>query len=165
MWYTYEYIYIFIKWNIIHWSGLPFPSPVHESEKWKVKSESEVPQSCPTLSGPMDCSLPGSSVLEIFHARVLEWGAIAFSNNGILLSHKNESLPFATTWFDLESITLSEISQKKERQIQYDITYMKSKKIKWLYATTWKQTYRYRKQTSGYQWGDGKGRGMERVWD
>ena len=78
----------------------------------------------------MDCSLPGSSVLEIFHARVLEWGAIAFSNNGILLSHKNESLPFATTWFDLESITPSEISQKKERQIQYDITYMKSKKIK-----------------------------------
>ena len=88
-----------------HWSGLPFPSPVHESEKWKwscsvvsdsalphrwqptrlprpwdspdkntgvgchfllqcmkVKSQSEVAQSCPTLSDPMDCSLPGSSV-------------------------------------------------------------------------------------------------------
>ena len=44
----------------------------------KVKSESEVSQSCPTLSDPMDCSLPGSSVHGIFQARVLEWGAIAF---------------------------------------------------------------------------------------
>ena len=45
----------------------------------KVKSESEVTQSCPTLSDPMDCSLLGSSVHEIFQARVLEWGSIAFS--------------------------------------------------------------------------------------
>ena len=45
----------------------------------KVKSESEVAQSCPTLSNPMDCSLPGSSVHGICLARVLEWGAIAFS--------------------------------------------------------------------------------------
>ena len=45
----------------------------------KVKSESEVVQSCPTLSDLMDCSLPGSSVHGIFQARVLEWGAIAFS--------------------------------------------------------------------------------------
>ena len=45
----------------------------------KVKSESEVAQSCPTLSDPMDCSLPGSSVHGIFQARVLEWLAIAFS--------------------------------------------------------------------------------------
>ena len=45
----------------------------------KVKSESEVAQSCPTLQDPMDCSLPGSSVHGIFQARVLEWGAIAFS--------------------------------------------------------------------------------------
>ena len=47
----------------------------------KVKSESEVTQSCPTLSDPMDCSLPGSSIHGIFQARVLEWGAIAFSKN------------------------------------------------------------------------------------
>ena len=52
------------------WSGLPFPSPM---------CESEIAQSCPTLSDPMDCSLPGSSVHGIFQARVLEWGAIAFS--------------------------------------------------------------------------------------
>ena len=45
----------------------------------KVKSESEVAQLCPILSDPMDCSLPGSSVHGIFQARVLEWGAIAFS--------------------------------------------------------------------------------------
>ena len=45
----------------------------------KVKSESEVTQSCPTLSDPVDCSLPGSSVHGIFQARVLEWDAIAFS--------------------------------------------------------------------------------------
>ena len=45
----------------------------------KVKSESEVTQLCLTLSNLMDCSLPGSSVYGIFQARVLEWGAIAFS--------------------------------------------------------------------------------------
>ena len=57
-----------------HWSGLPFPSPMHES-----KSESEVARSCPTLSDPMDWSPPGFSIHGIFQARVLEWGAIAFS--------------------------------------------------------------------------------------
>ena len=46
----------------------------------KVKSESEVTQSCPTLSDPIDCSLLGSSIHGIFQARVLEWGAIAFSD-------------------------------------------------------------------------------------
>ena len=45
----------------------------------KVKSESEAAQSCLTLSDPMDCSLPGSSIHGIFQARVLEWVAIAFS--------------------------------------------------------------------------------------
>ena len=45
----------------------------------KVKSESEVTQSFLTLRDPMDCSLPGSSIHGIFQARVLEWGAIAFS--------------------------------------------------------------------------------------
>ena len=47
----------------------------------KVKSESEVAQSCLILMDPMDYSLPGSSVHWIFQARVLEWGAIAFSNS------------------------------------------------------------------------------------
>ena len=52
----------------------------------KVKSEREVAQSCPTLRGPMDCSLPGSSVHGIFQARVLEWGAIAFSDFVLYIS-------------------------------------------------------------------------------
>ena len=47
----------------------------------KVESESEVAQSCRTLSDPMDCSPPDSSIHGIFQARVLEWGAIAFSND------------------------------------------------------------------------------------
>ena len=45
----------------------------------KVKSESEITQSCPTPSDPMDCSPPGPSIPGIFQARILEWGAIAFS--------------------------------------------------------------------------------------
>ena len=56
-----------------YWSGLPFPSPVI---KYEV---SEIAQSGPILSDPMDCSLPGSSVHGIFQATVLEWVAIAFS--------------------------------------------------------------------------------------
>ena len=60
----------------------------------KVKSESEVSQSCPTLSDPMDCSLWGSSVHGIFQARVLEWGAIAFSK-GIYIAIWNISLNFS----------------------------------------------------------------------
>ena len=60
-----------------HWSGLPFPSPMHESEKWKW-SRSVVP----TLSDPMDCNPPSSSVHGIFQARVLECVAIAFSISG-----------------------------------------------------------------------------------
>ena len=57
-----------------HWSGLPFLL-----QCMKMKCESEVAQSCPTLSNPMDYSLPDSSIHGIFQARVLEWGAIAFS--------------------------------------------------------------------------------------
>ena len=69
-----------------HWSGLSFPSPMHESES---ESENEVAQSCPTPSDPMDCSLPGSSIHGIFQARVLEWGAIAFSAPAL----QTDSLP------------------------------------------------------------------------
>ena len=55
-----------------YWSGWPFPSPVHESEKWKW--------SLSVMSDPTDCSPPGSSVHGILQARALEWGAIAFSS-------------------------------------------------------------------------------------
>ena len=64
-----------------HWSGLHFLL-----QCVKVKSESEVAQSCPTLTDPMDCSPPGSSVYGILQARALEWGAIAFSILRVRLS-------------------------------------------------------------------------------
>ena len=64
----------------------------------KVKGESEVAQSCPTLSDPMDCSLPGWSVHGIFQARVLEWGAIAFS---IRLCYKATIIN--TIWYCLKN--------------------------------------------------------------
>ena len=67
-----------------HWSVLPFPSPMHESE---------VAQSCPTLSNPMNCSPPGSLVHGIFQARVLEWVAIAFSKEHLQM-HRISLLKF-----------------------------------------------------------------------
>ena len=60
------------------------------------ESEREVTQSCPTPSDPMDCSLPGSSIHGIFQARVLEWGAIAFSKI-LYYNILNEDY-----WIDLE---------------------------------------------------------------
>ena len=63
----------------------------------KVKSESEVAQLCPTLGDPMDCSLPGSSTPGIFQARVLEWGAIAFSAS----NEYSGLISFKIDWFDL----------------------------------------------------------------
>ena len=65
----------------------------------KVKSESEGAQLCATLSDPMDCSLPGSSVHGIFQARVLEWGAIAFSD-GMCISLNKPAL--ILLWLTLE---------------------------------------------------------------
>ena len=75
----------------------------------KVKSESEVAQSCPTLSDPTDYSLPGSSVHEIFQARVLEQGAVAFSAASILLSYSFAHMLFLTS--SLLSILVFPLSQ------------------------------------------------------
>ena len=58
----------------------------------KVKSESKVAQSCPTLSDPMDCSLLGSSIHGIFQAGVLDWGAIAFSVITSIINVKSTNL-------------------------------------------------------------------------
>ena len=66
----------------------------------KVKSEREVSQSCPTLSDPMDCSLPDSSICGIFQARVLEWGAIAFSDNPVYETAK-ETVMYRTVFWTL----------------------------------------------------------------
>jgi len=75
------------------------------------------------------------------------------------IKKKNENLPFAATWMDLEGIILSEISSK-EKGILYIITYMCNLKIQ--QASDYnnkkqKQTHRYREQISGYQWGEGNG--------
>ena len=75
--------------------GSPVPSPGKKTgvgchfllQCMKVKSESEVTQSCPTHRDPMDCSLPGSSVHGIFQARVLEWGAITFSKQLVSMDY------------------------------------------------------------------------------
>ena len=66
----------------------------------KVKSESEVAQSSPALGDPMDCRLPGSSVHGIFQARVLEWGAIAFSDTSL--------------WWTLNPVTYKEKREYRE---------------------------------------------------
>ena len=76
----------------------------------KVKSESEVAQSCPTLSDPMDCSLPGSSIHGIFQAKLLEWGAIAFSK--VFLVYDNYTILtkyflFCTSHFSLKVISVN----------------------------------------------------------
>ena len=64
----------------------------------KVKSQSEVAQSCLTLSDPMDCSPPGSSIHGIFQARVLEWVAIAFSTMDMSLGELRELVMDREAW-------------------------------------------------------------------
>ena len=84
----------------------------------KVKSESEVAQSCPTLSDPMDCSPPGSSVHGIFQGGVLEWGAIAFSkiargdiNN---LRYADDTILMAESEEELKSL-LMKVKEESEK--------------------------------------------------
>ena len=139
----YSYMYILcIQWNIAKSLQLcPQPhrqQPTRLSHPWdslgkntgvgchfllqcmKVKSESEVTLSCPTLSDPMDCSLPGSSIHGIFQARVLEWGAIAFSDNGILLSHKKERIWVSSNEVEEPRAYYTEWSKsEREQQILY----------------------------------------------
>ena len=76
----------------------------------KVKSESEVTQSCLTLRDPMDCSLPGSSIHGSFQVRVLDWGAIAFSNSAV---KRNKFESVLVRWINLEPVILSEVKKKK----------------------------------------------------
>ena len=86
---------------------------MHESES---ESESEVAQSCLTLSDPRDCSLPGSSVHGIFQARVLEWVAIAFSDDP--LSRVTEIKTKVNKWHLLKSFcTVKETISKVKRQL------------------------------------------------
>ena len=87
----------------------------------KVKSESEVAQSCPTLSDPMDCSPPGSSIHGIFQARVLEWGAIAFSLRSVtcillLLLLQNSTCPLGLPWWLVKSLLALQKTQEMRVQ-------------------------------------------------
>ena len=70
----------------------------------KVKSESEVAQSYPTLSDPMDCSLPGSSIHGIFQARVLEWGAISFSAINVYWLQIEHDRCYCQEFLNLETV-------------------------------------------------------------
>ena len=80
----------------------------------KVKSESEVAQSSPTLSHPMDCSPPGSSVHGIFQARVLEWVAIAFSRCALMTLHSPVTVGRA--WVSAGGVARSEQNKKLKEQ-------------------------------------------------
>ena len=91
----------------------------------KVQSESEVAQSCPTLSDPMDCSLPGSSIHGIFQARVLKWVAIAFSTTDHYSTLKSkEILTHAATQMNLEVVILNELisPSQKDRHCMTPLT-------------------------------------------
>ena len=85
----------------------------------KVKSESEVAQSCPTLRDPMDCSLPSSSVHGIFQARVLEWGAIAFSLSDSrytkILLFKFQASIFHPNWKSKTGNSLTNVTRTKSK--------------------------------------------------
>ena len=96
----------------------------------KVKSESQVAQSCLTLSDPMDCSLPGFSVHGIFQAGVLEWGAIAFSDKEdsiilkkvfqtrLLMSYLDTSIsPLVICWLVLEALGQSGFPWVKKKPL------------------------------------------------
>ena len=91
------------------WSGLPFPSPI------KVKSESEVAQSCLTPGDPMDCSLPGSSIHGIFQARVLEWGAIAFSDSSFQNIIIQQSMNKQVSSFSLHATSYIPIRKENKK--------------------------------------------------
>ena len=86
----------------------------------KVKSESEVAQSCPTPSNLVDCCLPGSSVHGIFQARVLEWGAIAFSDTALTYSFSYlEPVCCSMSSSNCCFLTCIQISQEAGQVVRY----------------------------------------------
>ena len=87
----------------------------------KVKSESEVAQSCLTLSDPMDCSPPGSSIHGIFQARVVEWGAIAFSGLRLEFLKRRNYLKVKSE----QGLKVGRISQFTKPQLGLELTALK----------------------------------------
>ena len=103
----------------------------------KVKSESEVAQSCPTPRDPMDCSLPGSSVHGIFQARVLEWVAIAFSIAvpRAQLFSTGDSYIYTEGWCEILHRNSNSILRTPLRlQIIFISQFMLDSQIKWTYC-------------------------------
>ena len=119
----------------------------------KVKSESEVAQSCPTLSDPMHCSLLGSSIHGIFQARVLEWGAIAFSMtnlDSILKSrditlptkvHRVKAMVFPVVMYGCESWTVKKAERWRIDAFELWCFFFSRFLIKWDYGKFNRRTY------------------------
>ena len=102
------------RYNQLCRVGMHKMHKIHSLQCIKVKSESEVTQSCPTLCDPMDCSLLASSVHGIFQARVLEWGAIAFGYKDqvqLFEQYRYSSLNWRRKWQPTPMFLLGE-SQK-----------------------------------------------------
>ena len=128
----------------------------------KVKSQSEVTQSCPTLSDPMDCSLPGSSIYGIFEARVLEWGAIAFSRN----TWSNRQIwPWNMEWSrakanrvlprECTGYSKHPLPTRQEKTLHMDITRWSTPKSDWLYSLQLKMEKLYtvsKNKTRSWLW-------------
>ena len=95
-----------------HWSGLPFPSPMHESGKWKWSRSVIL-----TLRDPMDWSLPGSSIHGIFWATVLEWDAIAFSEVTYWL-HTNSLWKYDSLQCGGKTLKSDEFLSSRERRLE-----------------------------------------------
>ena len=117
----------------------------HYLLQWmKVKNESEVAQSCPTLSDPMDCSLPGSSAHGIFQARVLEWGAIAFSDYLLsfwkYLISLGSVFSFLDFWFWLSLFLVSfDYTRQKDNLVYLKLKLEFTKALpEWLGKSKWK---------------------------
>ena len=89
----------------------------------KVKSGSEVAQSCPTPSDPMDRSLPGSSIHGIFQARVLEWVAIAFSERLVEWIQKQDPCRYVykETYFRSRDTYIMKVREQKMFSMQFEI--------------------------------------------
>ena len=123
-------------------------------------------KSCPTLCNPMDYSPPGSSVHEILQARILEWVAIFFSRGSCQPRDQTRVSCIAGGFFTIEppGHLRQRHSDKSETKTVHYHLYEESKKCNILVnIIKKKQTHRYREQTSGYQWGEGRGRDKKRL--
>ena len=118
--------------------------------KVKVKSESEVTQSCPTLSDPMDYSPSGSSAHGIFQARVLEWGAIALSSiepysniNVSLTQLRRKVVIFRASWsHEMKNISLTYVSVYCCKEVWQDDEYKHFQEWKYIRIQNWEERNR-----------------------